>query len=149
LELWKRRHGRWLRSDEYQALGGVKKAIADTADAVYRASSPPEQARIRDIFVRLTRLDYDALGPDERRDRRQRVRLDDLTAEGGDSAETKTVIKRLADSRLIVTSLSRASTQEEVEVAHEAVIRYWPRLRGWLDEDRARLRLRSSIGEAS
>jgi hypothetical protein len=34
LELWKRRHGRWLRGDEYQAIGGVQRAIAVTADAV-------------------------------------------------------------------------------------------------------------------
>ena len=36
LELWKRRHGRWLRADEYRAIGGVRQAIAHTADDLYR-----------------------------------------------------------------------------------------------------------------
>ena len=35
LELWKRRHGRWLRAEEYRNLGGVRQAIARTADAIY------------------------------------------------------------------------------------------------------------------
>lgn len=35
LELWKRRHGQWLRSEEYEAIGGVNIAIAQTADEVY------------------------------------------------------------------------------------------------------------------
>ena len=39
--------------------------------------------------------------------------------------------------------------RDEVEVAHEALIRHWPRLRGWLDADRAGLLLRESIREAA
>ena len=61
LELWKRRHGRWLRAEEYRALGGVQQAIARTAEDVYRQLSPTEQDRVRDIFVRLTRLDEEAV----------------------------------------------------------------------------------------
>ena len=53
LELWKRRHGRWLRAEEYRALGGVKKAIAETAEAVYRDLPEADRERVRDIFVRL------------------------------------------------------------------------------------------------
>src|SRR5215212_9454818 len=39
--------------------------------------------------------------------------------------------------------------RDEVEVAHEALIRHWPRLRQWLDQDRAALLLRESIREAA
>jgi WD40 repeat protein len=48
-----------------------------------------------------------------------------------------------------VTSVNPATQLEEVEVAHEALIRYWPRLRAWLDEDRVFLRLRDGIREAA
>jgi len=48
-----------------------------------------------------------------------------------------------------VTSRNSITGQEEIEIAHEALIRYWPRLRSWLDEDRASLRLREGIREAS
>ena len=46
-ELWKRRHGRWLRWSEYEAIGGVQQAIARTADAVYDSLSPAERQQIR------------------------------------------------------------------------------------------------------
>jgi hypothetical protein len=139
-ELWKRRHGRWLRAAEYRAIGGVKEAIGGTAEAVYRDLSFQDQHRVRDIFVRLTRLDE----ADERRDTRQRVRLAELTPARSDPAPTKALVKRLADQRLIVTSVG-ARGREEVEVAHEALIRYWRRLRQWLDEDRTDLRVLASV----
>ena len=148
-ELWQRRHGRWLRAEEYRAIGGVKKAIAETAEAVYRDLSSHDQERVRDIFVRLTRLDEEALKAEDRRDTRQRVGLDELTPAASNPTETRALIKRLADARLVVTSVNAASGREEVEVGHEALIRYWPRLRGWLDEDRATLRLREGIREAA
>ena len=55
LELWKRRHGRWLQAEEYRAIGGVQQAMARTADDLYEQLSPGEQERVRDIFMRLTR----------------------------------------------------------------------------------------------
>jgi energy-coupling factor transporter ATP-binding protein EcfA2 len=144
-ELWKRRHGRWLRADEYRAIGGVRRAIAETAEAVYRDLPPPDQARVQDVFVRLARLDEDDAAAEARRDTRQRVRLDDLDAGGSDPTQTKALVHRLADARLIVTTVNAATGREEVEVAHEALIRYWQRLREWLDEDRADLRLWASV----
>jgi WD40 repeat protein len=41
------------------------------------------------------------------------------------------------------------SDRVDVEVAHEALIRHWPTLRGWLDEDRSSLLLRQSVREAA
>jgi hypothetical protein len=148
-ELWKRRHGRWLPAKEYRALGGVKKAIAETADALYRDLSETDRKRVRDIFVRLTRLGDDAAGGSDRRDTRQRVPLSELTPVGSDPRETKQLVKRLADEgvRLLVSSMQQGD--EMVEVAHEALIRYWPRLRGWLEEDREDLRLLAGVRVAA
>ncbi|HLO14908.1 MAG TPA: WD40 repeat domain-containing protein, partial [Anaerolineales bacterium] len=86
-------------------------------------------------FLRLTRLDESADG----RDTRRRVVLHDLIPADSDPDATKLLIKQLADARLVVV------TGNEVEVAHEALIRYWERLRRWLNDDRDNLRLREDV----
>jgi len=151
LELWKRRHGRWLRVLEYEAIGGVQKAIAQTADDVYNSLSAEEQEQVKNIFVRLTRLDENAVQGEKRRDTRRRVGLEELISTGDKQALTKNLLKRLAGegARLIVVSVDSATFKEEVEVAHEALIRYWPRLITWLDENRVSLQLRETIRQAA
>jgi len=148
LLLWQRRHGRWLRWEEYRAIGGIRQAIAHTADEVYLGLAGQEQARMRDIFLRLTSLEEAPAGA-EARDTRRRVGLAELVPAGREPTDTEALVKRLADARLMVTSLNAASGQDEVEVAHEALIRHWPRLRGWLNEDRAELHLREGVREAA
>ncbi|MCC5639230.1 CHAT domain-containing protein [Nostoc sp. CHAB 5844] len=151
LELWQRRHGRWLRVLEYEAIGGVQKAIAQTADDVYNSLSADEQEQVKNIFVRLTRLDENAVQGEKRRDTRRRVGLEELIPTGDKQALTKNLLKRLAGegARLIVISVDSATFQEEAEVAHEALIRYWPRLITWLDENRVSLQLRETIRQAA
>ncbi len=135
--LWTRRHGRWLRAEEYRAFGGVKQAIASTAETVYARCSDFEKERLRDIFLRLTRLDESADG----RDTRRRVLLRDLIPADSDPAEstrgfpgaTTLLIKQLADARLVVV------TGDEVEVAHEALIRHWERYDTWSRDKRTEL----------
>ena len=149
LELWKRRHGRWLRAEEYRAVGGVKKAIAETADRLYNALPPDEQDQVRDIFLRLTRLDDNVDQGGEYRNTRRRMSLSDLVPAGSEPEKTKDIVNRLANDALVVTSRNELTGEEEVEVAHEALIRYWARLRSWIDEDFDLLRLRDSISEAA
>ena len=105
LELWKRRHGRWLRAAEYRAIGGVQQAIARTADDLCAQLPAADQARVRDVFLRLTRLDED--GAAAERERRAghpapggAGRAD---AGRGDPAQTRGLVARLADARLVVT----------------------------------------------
>ena len=140
-ELWNRRHGRNLRASEYRAFGGVKQAITSTAEKVYADCSKPEQDQVRDIFLRLTRLD----DSDEGRDTRRRVPLGDLIPSGRDAASITLFLDKLANARLIVKAVNESKT--EIEVAHEALIRHWERLRLWLNEDRDNLRLRESVSE--
>jgi hypothetical protein len=149
--LWKRRHGRWLLVSEYRRIGGVRKAIAETAEGVYSDLSPASQARLRRMFVRLTRLGDDPLDGGAPRDTRQRLKLDDLTPDGEGPEETRRLVKVLADdgARLLVSGRQPHTGEEVVEVAHEALIQHWPRLKAWLDEDRPDLRLLASVREAS
>lgn len=150
-ELWKRRRGRWLCAEEYGAIGGVQKAIAKTADDFYHSLSTSEQEQIQNIFLRLTRLDANAVSGEKRRDTRRRVELEDLVATGGDFSGTKKLVQQLAGEgvRLVVTSRNESTGKEEVEVAHEALIRHWPTLQNWLNQNRTDLQLRETINQAA
>src|SRR5205085_11517427 len=80
---------------------------------------------------------------------RQRVWQEELVPAGSEPEATRGLVKRLADARLVVTSVNSVTGHEEVEVAHEALIRHWPRLRTWLDVERDSLRLRESLRQAA
>ncbi len=149
--LWNRRRGRWLCYEEYEAIGGVQKAISQTADAVYESLSAGEQEFLKNIFIRLTRLDEQTGGGEQRRDTRRRVGLEELVPSGDDPTVTKGLVERLAGegARLVVTSRDEVTGKEEVEVAHEALIRYWHRLQKWLEENRSNLQLRETIRQAA
>ncbi|HSH02435.1 MAG TPA: WD40 repeat domain-containing protein, partial [Anaerolineae bacterium] len=150
--LWLRRYGPWLRREAYHEIGQVQKGIAHTADEIYESLSEREQAQMQDIFIRLTRLDEDGVGVEgERRDTRRRVAFTELVPAEGDEAETRALVEKLAApaARLVVTSKNLATGVDEVEVAHEALIRHWPRLRKWLDDDLDMWYWREQIREAA
>ena len=136
LETWKRRQGRTLTLAGYTDAGGVKKAIAQTAENVYDRLSPAEQRIARSIFLRLTELGEGT------QDTRRRVKMDEL-AQSKEQDSVAKVLKTLADARLVTTE------QDSAEVAHEALIREWGTLRKWLDEDRESLRLHRHLTESA
>jgi WD40 repeat protein/transcriptional regulator with XRE-family HTH domain len=140
LATWQRRRGRVLTLGGYSASGGVRGAIAETAEAVFHDQLEPEQRTIaRQIFMRLTEIGDDATTADTRR----RVSFDELVSKPEDNEMVHEVLMRLADARLITTD------QNTAEVAHEALIREWPTLRGWLDENRDGLRLHRHLTDAA
>jgi len=139
LETWRRRRGTTMTLRSYSESGGVKGAIALTADRVFYNELNDSQRRIaRDVFVRLTELGEGA------QDTRRRAGLHELIPrEESRAAETRTVIKALADARLVTVG------EESVEVAHEALIREWPTLREWLRSDRDNLRVHRRLTDAA
>lgn len=142
-ELWSRRHGAWLRADEYDAMGGIRQAIARTADCFYEQRDDRGQELVRHIFTRLTRIDVESAVAEGRRDTRQRITWEELIPSRQNREDVVRLVHELADERLVV--ITAAGTCEEVEVTHEALIQYWPRLRKWLDEDQSMLRQREIL----
>jgi formylglycine-generating enzyme required for sulfatase activity len=134
LATWQRRRGRTLTLAGYSDAGGVHGAIAKTAEDTYRYLKDNQKDIARSIFLRLTELG------EGNQDTRRRVRLDEL--EQG-SASVDDVLKVLADARLVTTG------KDSVEVAHEALIREWPTLRLWLEEDREALRIHRHLTETA
>lgn len=137
LETWKRRSGHSMTLKGYADSGGVRGAIAQTAETTYQALSSEQQTIARGIFLRLTE-------PGEgTEDTRRRASFNELVPRDESAAVVRSVLVRLADARLIMTGA------ESAEVAHEALIREWDRLREWLDEDREGLRLHRQLTEAA
>jgi WD40 repeat protein/class 3 adenylate cyclase len=138
LETWKRRSGRMLTLIGYLQAGGVQGAIAKTAETVYRdALTPEQQVLARNIFLRLTELGEGT------EDTRRRVAIAELTPRTEQRGAVDEVLRTLADARLVTIG------EGTVEVAHEALIRHWPTLRSWLDEDREGRLLHRRLTEAT
>jgi class 3 adenylate cyclase/WD40 repeat protein len=138
LETWRRRSGRMLTLVGYLRSGGVQGAVAKTAEAVYRDVLSPEQQQLaRNIFVRLTEIGQGT------EDSRRRVSTTELVRRAGQEAAVADVLRTLADARLVTIG------EGTVEVAHEALIRHWPTLRQWLDEDREGTLLHRRLTEAA
>jgi len=135
LETWKRRRGRTLTFAGYADTGGVRGAVAKTAETVFAQLKPEQQIIVRKIFLRLTDLGEGT------QDTRRCVALTELAPRPEDAPAIEAVLKTLADARLITIGEGAA------EVAHEALIREWPTLRKWLDEDREGLRLHRQLAK--
>ena len=135
LELWQLRDGRRMRRASYNETGGVLGAVARIAEEAYGRFDEAQKALGRRVLLQLAEVE--AEGGVERR----RLPLEQLVADGG--AEVASVIRLLADARLLTV---RAGS---VEFAHEALLREWPRLRDWIDDDRDDMRIHRSLGAAT
>jgi WD40 repeat protein/class 3 adenylate cyclase len=134
VELWQKRDGRSLTIAAYEASGGVSGAVARLAEAAYGKLDVEHQSTARSLFLRLASGAGDSVV-------RRRVPVSEL-----DAATNETVRETLK-----VLTVARLLTVDEgtVEVAHEALLREWPRLAGWLEEDREGQRLRAHLAEAA
>jgi WD40 repeat protein/class 3 adenylate cyclase len=131
LDLWQRRDGRTIRAGERAATGGVRGAVARLADEAYAGLSDAEKPIVRRVLLRLA-------GPGEGENvARRRVPLSEFDAER--NAGVARVLDILAERRLLTVS------EGSVEVAHEALLREWPRFQEWLEEDREGRRLHAHL----
>jgi WD40 repeat protein/DNA-binding SARP family transcriptional activator len=132
LEQWRERDGRVLRRAGYERTGGVRGAVARLGEATYAQLSEPERIAARRILLRLA----DA-GEHETAFVRRRVPLDEL--EPGRDEHATAALGALVASRLVTVE------ENSLEVAHEALLREWPRLRAWLEEDAEGRRLHQHL----
>jgi hypothetical protein len=138
LQLWdKRSNDNHLTLHAYNKIDGLRGALARQADEIFNAFNPEQQAIARRVLLRLTQ-------PGEgTEDTRRRAAMSELETAAGEKGAVEKILGTLTDARLVVTS------EGQVDVAHEALIRGWPRLHKWIDEDRAALRLHHRITEAA
>ncbi len=135
-ETWERREARTLTLAGYWAAGGVNGALARMAENAYTALPSGPRAAARRLLLRLC----DAGDEGELSLRR---RLAVAEAAGDHDVDAHVALETLADRRLLTID------SDAVEVAHEALLWEWPRLRAWLDEDRDGLRIMRHLTHAA
>ena len=124
-QLWEAQTGRRgaLTMHAYEKMGRLARSIVTHAEAAYARLTPEEREAVPGVFAALVHVE------EARTDLRRRAYLRELSDTG------QAVARRLADERLLVTSRDPGG-DELVEVAHEALLRHWPKLEDWLQRRR-------------
>ncbi|MDI6101353.1 AAA family ATPase [Actinoplanes sp. NEAU-A12] len=125
---WDRREGIRLTVAAYRDTGGIRHAIADTAEKIYLDLPPDDRDRLRDALLALVTVTGDGTAVRRRGER---------------AASDSRVLRRLVRARLVTVGA------DTVEISHEALLTSWPRLAGWVAEAREDLLLRQSVTEAA
>lgn len=141
-ELAERSDGRTLTTEGYRESGGVIGALAQRAEETFQGLQPSTRDVAERIFLRLVTVD------DQAEDTRRRIRRTELDALGLDRGAVETVLQAFGSFRLLSFDHDPTTRGPTVEVAHEALIREWPRLRSWVDEQRESLLLERRLREA-
>lgn len=138
LEAWQHRRGRLITLESYAETGGVRSAIAFSAEEVYQGHLSAEQkVSARRILLRLAELGEGS------REILRRAHIEELNASGGEAQDTEMTLRVLENAGLVTTH------EDQVEIAHEALIREWPSLRRWLEEDLESIHIRRRLSEAA
>jgi WD40 repeat protein/serine/threonine protein kinase/DNA-binding XRE family transcriptional regulator len=161
-ELFEKREDNLLTKAAYQAIGGVLGALGRRAEEVYAGLNESDQATARQIFLRLVTLGE---GVEDTRRRVLRTELSALTprpsptGEGNDASPSplrgegrgegriSAVLDAFGKHRLLTFDRDPLTHGPTVEVAHEALLREWPRLREWLNDSRSDVRWQRTLAE--
>lgn len=137
-QTWRQSDQQVLTLGDYQATGGIWGAVTQQAEAVYTNLGPAQDA------AKLLLLSMVQLG-DGTDDVRRRVTVEDLLA--GRSAAEQDAIRKALNAYVA----ARLVTVDDgtTEIAHEALLRAWPRLREWIKDDRDELLDHQRLAEAA
>ncbi|MCX5384060.1 helix-turn-helix domain-containing protein [Streptomyces sp. NBC_00083] len=137
LVTWQQRAGRTLTVAGYETTGGIRGAVARTAESVYGRLDAAEQSTVRQLLVRLVHVADDTV--QTRRPIERALLIRQLT----DPESGARALDAFVRARLVTAG------SDTVEITHEALLHAWPRLRGWIDADRAGLVLRQQVCDAA
>ena len=141
LKLWDRRDRNRVTWDIYNQLGSTREALKVTAEELYKQLSHEDRETARRIMLKMARP---TAGLEIASDRIRRSELYQ-DEERGDRIDS--VLQKLLDARLVRLIPGDTSNNDQIEIAHEALIRNWPRLIAWLEDERARLRQRLRLAD--
>ncbi|MFE9725689.1 helix-turn-helix domain-containing protein [Streptomyces sp. NPDC005794] len=135
LTTWQERDGTRLTVGGYERAGGIVGAVSATAEGAYGRLSADRKEAARAVLLRLVRVDEDG-----RATRRHAGREEHVLGVSGQAGE---VVEEFTRARLLTAD------RGQVTLAHESVLRAWPRLRGWIDADAASLRAWQRMSETA
>ncbi|MBZ0291086.1 MAG: protein kinase [Anaerolineae bacterium] len=137
--LFDARQGDLLTHARYTEIGGVTGALAQRAEDIFWQLTEDQQETAKQLFVRL-------VTPGEgTEDTRRRVRMDELESIAPEHVDTVIEAFSSRQNRMLILDRDEDTRVRTVEVAHEALIRSWDRLRGWLNEEREGLLLQRRL----
>lgn len=142
-ELFDERTKNTLSVTIYQQTGGVSGALARRADEVFMSLDTPGQKAARQLFLQLVALGE---GTD---DTRRRIDWKVVRALQDQFPAIPDVIDTFGKYRLLTFDRDPLTRTPTVEVAHEALIQQWRRLRDWLSDAREDLRIQRRIENAA
>jgi hypothetical protein len=136
-----------LTEAQYQRLGRIGGSIEAAVDRAFKtADADPKVPRDKEARLALLRRGLipwlAGIDPDTGVPRRNVARLSEVPA------EARPLIQHLVEQRLLATDVSKDTAETTIEPAHEALLRQWGLLRGWLVEDTALLSVLEGIKRA-
>ncbi len=141
-ELFERQQGRRLTLATYLEIGGITGALARRAEELYQALDAESQEVARQLFLRLV------TPGDGSEDTRRRVRRSELVSSSG-TDDLNSVIDAYGHARLLTFDRDPDTRMPTVEIAHEALLRVWGRLRGWIEDSREDVRTQRKLSDAA
>jgi serine/threonine protein kinase/tetratricopeptide (TPR) repeat protein len=145
-ELFLRRQGREIRTAALREIGGIKGALAGRAESAYASLDENAQRAARQLLQRLTSLGE---GSEDTRRRVRRSELDALAHTPAAKLSMNAAIDEFGNARLLTFDRDPSTFENTLEVAHEALLRSWSRLRGWLTMSRGEMRLQRQLAESA
>ncbi|MGW5135484.1 nSTAND1 domain-containing NTPase [Streptomyces sp. NPDC004135] len=134
---WQHREQGRMTVAGYQLTDGIRGAVTSTAERAYDRLSREGRIACRQVLLSLIKVG------DEEQVTRQRASRERLLSPASGAHTTAEVLTAFADARLLTMDA------DSVEITHEALLSAWPRLRDWIDTDRAGLRRRQRLVEAA
>jgi hypothetical protein len=153
--LYVRREGRTLTRAAYEEVGGVGGALAKSADAIVNGFDDQNRARAQKLLLRLVKIGRGS------EDTVQTASREAALGAAGGGREAEEVLSRLSGGSGDTAWRGRAHTRgrlvvvrgkensARVDLVHEALIKWWATLRGWVEEERAALELRDDVEDAA
>lgn len=129
-ELFERRHGPRLTIEAYRVTAGVMGALGRRAEELFKRYDETGREAVRQTFLRLVTVEEGSA------DTRRRIPLSELRGLEIDSAALEQVLDDYGSHRLLTFDRDPDTREPTVEVAHEALLARWDRLRTWIDDRR-------------
>lgn len=144
-ELFEKRTGNVLTHAAYEDIGGAVGALATRAESLYREQPPDGKAAMRKLFLSLLTIVDETDGSTSHRAARVRVHRASVLEMTGDPDRVEELVETLTQNRLLSADHDARTRQPTIELAHEAIIPGWERLRAWLEEEQEDLLFRRRL----
>jgi formylglycine-generating enzyme required for sulfatase activity len=139
---------RQLKREHYEQLGRIGGSIDAAVERAFKtADGDPRIPRDRHARLALLRRGFipwlAGIDPETKAPRRRIARLSEIPD------EARPLVDQLVEQRLLSTDIDKATGETTIEPTHEALLRQWGLLQGWLEEDTGLLTVLEGAKRAS